>query len=133
MSKILIENYMDSVWNRKQLDLIPKIVSNNAIIHAAIGDFYGSKAMQYIVSTWLNAFPDLAVTLNHTVADSEIVISHWTSKGTHTAEFLQIPASNNKVQYSGTTIYRVVDSMIVEYWGYLDTHNLRMQLSAKSY
>ena len=76
------------------------------------------------------AFPDAAVTLEDIVAEGDWVAYRLTIRGTHTGEFLGVPATRRQVAVGFFAIVRIVDGKIVEEWGGLDQADLLRQLRA---
>lgn len=123
MNKKIIENYMDEVWNKKNLAVIHDVFSDTAVIHSPLGKFHSSKEMYEIVNKWITAIPDLQVEFLHTLEDDGIVVSHWKGKGTYRKDFNGIKASDDPVEYQGVSIYRLENGKVVEYWAYLDSQS----------
>ena len=74
------------------------------------------------------AFPDAQATLEDMVAEGDRVAYRLTIRGTHTGEFLGVPASGRPVAVSLIAIVRVVEGKIVEEWGGLDQPDLIRQM-----
>ena len=78
------------------------------------------------------AFPDAQVTLEDIFAEGDRVAYRLTIRGTHTGEFLGVPASGRKVAVSLIAIVRVADGQLVEEWGGLDQPDLIRQMRGSS-
>ena len=74
------------------------------------------------------AFPDLAFTVDHAVAEGDLVAVRWTARGTNTGEGNGLPATGRRVQVSGTALFRFEDGAIAEEWTAGDTLGLMRQL-----
>jgi steroid delta-isomerase-like uncharacterized protein len=74
------------------------------------------------------AFPDAEATLDDTFAEGDRVAYRLTILGTHTAEFLGVPASGRPVAVSFIAIVRIADGKLVEEWGGLDQPDLIRQM-----
>ena len=120
MYKDVIEKYMQTVWNEKDLSVIPQVFSQNAVIHSPVGSHQTSQQMAEIVKEWITAIPDLHVELQHTLEEKGVVISHWMAHGTHQKELKGIEATDRSVHYRGVSIYRFDQEQVVEYWAYVD-------------
>ena len=77
---------------------------------------------------WREAFPDLKVTVDQTVAQRDLVCVRWTARGTNTGTGNGIPATGKRVQISGMTMFRFVDGKIAEEWTSGDSLGLMKQL-----
>jgi steroid delta-isomerase-like uncharacterized protein len=74
------------------------------------------------------AFPDAEVTLEDIFAEGDRVAHRLTIRGTHTGEFLGVPASGRSVAVSFIAIVRIADGQLVEEWGGLDQPDLIRQM-----
>jgi predicted ester cyclase len=61
------------------------------------------------------AFPDLKVTIERQVAEGDLVCTHAWFEGTHTAEWLGIPATGRTVRFQNVSIDEVVDGKVVQH------------------
>jgi L-ascorbate metabolism protein UlaG (beta-lactamase superfamily) len=64
------------------------------------------------------------------VAEGEMVVTHWTARGTHLGALHGIPASGRQVRVSALEMSRVAGNRIVEQWLLWDTLELLNQLDA---
>jgi len=74
------------------------------------------------------AFPDAQATLEDIFAEGDRVAYRLTIRGTHTGEFLGVPASGRPVAVSFIAIVRIADGKLVEEWGGLDQPDLIRQM-----
>jgi predicted ester cyclase len=64
------------------------------------------------------AFPDMTFSVDVLIEKDDLVVSHWTVKGTHTgAAFFDVAPTGEAVMINGTAILRIRDGQIVEHWG----------------
>jgi steroid delta-isomerase-like uncharacterized protein len=75
------------------------------------------------------AFPDLQAHSEDIVAAQDKVAVRLRFRGTHTSEFLGIPATGRTIEYVSHEFYRVADGLIAEEWICSDTATLLRQLS----
>lgn len=125
MSKDFICDYMEKVWNQKKVDEVDRYFSKNAKIHSPMGSYSSTQAMKEIVSKWLKAIPDMYVKQLNLIEEGNFVVSHWEANGTQQQEVNNHSKSQKPVQYQGTTLYRIIDGKIVEYWAFVDCAPLR--------
>ncbi len=74
------------------------------------------------------AFPDAEATLEDIFAEGDRVAYRLTIRGTHTGDFLGVPASGRSVAVSFIAIVRIADGKLVEEWGGLDQPDLIRQM-----
>ena len=76
-----------------------------------------------------NAFPDLRAHIEDMVAAGDTVAVRLRFRGTHTGEFLGIPATGHAIEYVSHEFYRVADGLIAEEWICSDMATLFRQLN----
>lgn len=64
----------------------------------------------------------------HLLAEGDDVAVHWRITGTHTGEYIGIPATNRRVDTNGIVIYRFRDGKVVEEWQRSDDLGMMQQL-----
>jgi steroid delta-isomerase-like uncharacterized protein len=74
------------------------------------------------------AVPDLHAQVHDMLADGDKVVTRKTFHGTHTGEFIGLPATGNAISVDVIDIVRVRDGKFVEHWNVLDTLALMRQM-----
>jgi predicted ester cyclase len=76
-------------------------------------------------------------TIEHMVAENNLVMVFLKGSGTHMGEFHGIPPTNKPVNIRSADLYRIEDGIIVGHWDVVDQLNLLKQtgtlLSGKEY
>jgi steroid delta-isomerase-like uncharacterized protein len=80
--------------------------------------------------TMREAFPDLTVTIERSIAEGDLVAVHWRGEGTNTVANQAFPGNGAKVAIDGMTFFRFVDGRIVEEWSVYDNLSIMKQLEA---
>jgi predicted ester cyclase len=77
------------------------------------------------------AFPDLVLTIEHLIAEGDLLATHWAASGTHQGIFQGIAPTGKQATWTGTWVQRVADGKIVEgmQWGNWDALGLLRQLA----
>ena len=76
-----------------------------------------------------HAFPDLQAHIEDIFAAQDKVAVRLRFRGTHSGEFLGIPATGRTIEYVSHEFYRIADGLIAEEWICSDTATLLGQLS----
>lgn len=76
------------------------------------------------------AFPDAAFTFTHTFAEGGLVAIRYTATGTHSADFLGVPATGKEIAWEGMVIRRIDAGKAVEEWNAPDLAGMLGQLTA---
>ena len=77
---------------------------------------------------WRQAFPDLKVKVERTVADDDLVAVHWSASGTNTVAAAGMPGKGVAASVQGMTFFRFAAGRIVEEWSLIDMAGLMKQL-----
>ena len=91
----------------------------------------GRDAIKGLWIDFLNGLPDLSVTVDDLIIKGDKIVLRWAIRGTHTAEFLGFPASDNEITLPITEIFRVADGQLAEAWDQWGHLYLNEQLGAK--
>ena len=75
-------------------------------------------------------FPDLESTIEDLIAERDKIVAHWRAQATHRGEYMGIPPSGNRVNFTGISIYRIEGGKIAESWGVSDLLGMMQQLGA---
>jgi len=76
-----------------------------------------------------HAFPGLHAHIEDIIADRDKVAVRLRFQGTHSGEFLDIPATGRTIEYVSHEFYRIAGGLIAEEWICSDTATLLRQLS----
>ena len=76
-----------------------------------------------------HAFPDLQAHIEDIIAAQDKVAVRLRFLGTHSGEFLGIPATGRTIEYVSHEFYRIADGLLAEEWICSDMPTLLRQLS----
>jgi steroid delta-isomerase-like uncharacterized protein len=131
--KQFIASYTDDVWNRRSvnIDAIDRYYGPGYVHHDPsrpdVTNLAEYKAWARDLQT---ALSDLHVAADALIAEGAMAVKRWTVTGVHAAPLAGIPATNNRVKFSGVSIYRFDNGRIVESWYVYDLFGLLQQLGA---
>lgn len=127
-NKKIVRRYQE-IYNSNHLGSLNEVVSENLltprIMPGIPSGIEGAKAAHQIM---LTGFPDYQTVINDLIAESDRVVARITMSGTHTGNFMGIPATGKRVEFTGIYIARIADGKIVEHWGEEDGVSLLSQL-----
>jgi len=135
-NKALVRNFFEEVWNNRNLDYLDEVYSPDFTLHAlwqntsaggAI-EATGIEPAKKVIGGWFTGFPDIKVSVDDQVAEGDLVGSRHSSHGTHTNDFMGIPASGKEATVTGMTITRIADGKMVEAWTCWDALGMFEQL-----
>lgn len=85
----------------------------------------GRRAIAEVAQGFMSDFPDMEVTFDNLVSNSEGTIFHWTLSGTNTGP----GGTGKRVRISGYEVWQIgIDGLIVESKGHFDSARYAYQL-----
>ncbi|MEO8354460.1 MAG: ester cyclase [Chloroflexota bacterium] len=127
-NKNIVRHYQE-IYNSNHPDSLDEVVSENLytprIMPGIPSGIEGAKAAHQIM---LIGFPDYQTVIDDLIAEGDKVVARITMSGTHTGNFMGIPATGERVEFTGIYIARIADGKIVEHWGEEDGVSLLTQL-----
>ena len=98
-----------------------KYYARDYVGHASEGSEQGDYTLADVKKEWFevikSGFPDVTIRLESIVAEGDLVASRVVVTGTHTREYLGVPATGKTLRTSAVSIDRIVGGKIVESWG----------------
>jgi steroid delta-isomerase-like uncharacterized protein len=96
-----------------------ELVAEDLVNHSAPSEVpNGPESMIHFLHGMLRAgFPDITVDILDQIAEGDKVTTRKVFRGTHTGEFMSIPASGKQVMIKVIDIIRLRDGKYVEHWG----------------
>ena len=91
-------------------------------------ELHGREAIKDYIETWLDAFPDFEAEFLDVVANDDIVMSSFSTRGTHEGEFQGIPATGNSFEGIAMSLDRFENNHVVEEINIWDNLTLLQQL-----
>jgi len=89
---------------------------------------HGREAWRQGFEMMRHAFPDLQAHIEDIFGAEDKVAVRVRFRGTHSGEFLGIPATGRSIQYASHEFYRIADGLIAEEWICSDMATLLRQL-----
>jgi steroid delta-isomerase-like uncharacterized protein len=126
-NKALIREHYDATTNAFKPAAIDRQIAADFVDHGN-PDIAGPEGVKAHIKALRAAFPDLSVTIEHMVAENDLVAVCGTWRGTHQGEFSGVPGIGRKVEFSGMVFWRIGGGQIRERWGLIDTPTLMRQL-----
>ncbi len=130
-NKQLTRHWFDEVWNHKNCTTIDDLLFPDANLHGLSGTptpIAGPGGFKQFHTAFLQAFPDIHVTLTHCFAEEDVTSFRFTFTATHTGPGFG-PPTNRKVHATGLGLARWKDGKIAEAWNEFDRHGLFQQIA----
>lgn len=120
--------WFEEVWNKGRVSAIDELMTSECRVCGLGDDLIGPQAFKSFHAAYRNAFPDLNVVVDDTIAEDDRVVLRWTATATHAGDGLGFPATGKKVQFTGISIARVENGKLVEGWNSFDQLGMLQQL-----
>jgi C-1 hydroxylase len=129
-NKAIIRRLMEAVYEQK-LAVLEELVAPDFTEPDL--KLKGLESMKQTVTTLLEGFPDLDVTIEDIIAEGDKVCDRVTATGTHTGEFHGIAPTGKKITFTGIRIWRIIDGKVIERTSVYDFLDLYKQLGVVEY
>lgn len=129
-NKRIVQRLRKEIMSEGNIDLIDEIFAEDVIDHTPLGEARGREAVKETTEAFRSAFPDLSVTVEHLIAEGDIVAARVTFRGTHEGELQGIEPTGEEVEFEVIGFLRLSDGRIVERWMRPDRLALMQQLGA---
>jgi predicted ester cyclase len=118
-NKELIRGYYERVLNGRALDALPEYWADQQMMEAVTRGCL----------SYLDAFPDLHISLDELIAEDDRVFVRSTMTGTQDGEYKGIPPTGRNVAADCAEVFRIADGKIVGYWCLTNVAGLMRQLT----
>lgn len=124
----LVREFVEAFWNRGNAAAADQFLASSYVDHA-----YQPSNRDGLLDTLdqlCSSFPDHVQTIESAVAQADLVVLRLRLRATHQGAFRGTPPTGNPIDVPAYRMYRIVDGLIAEHWGLLDTPTLLRQIGA---
>jgi steroid delta-isomerase-like uncharacterized protein len=134
-NKEIVQRIFNEFWRGGKTNVLDQLlasdITNHELSKEPVSGRNGYKewatGFRQVTAT---GFPDLDIVLDALIAEGDLVVKRWTFRGTHTGEYMGLPASGKRAVMAGVTIYRIQGGQVRETWWSYDALGLMQQLGA---
>jgi len=130
-NKAVIRRWIEA-YNNRDMQAEADVLAPGYVAHvpAAPGPLEGLEAWRKFTAPFVEAFPDLRLTVEDILSEGDKVAARVAFHGTHRGEFQGIAPTVKEVAFSSIEVNRVVGGKVEEHWVELDLLGLMQQLGA---
>jgi steroid delta-isomerase-like uncharacterized protein len=111
-----------------KVDVVDDTVAEDCLDHDPLpGQPQGREGQRVTCQMVVDGLSERSINEDY-LAVGDKVVENWVFTGTHTGDFLGIPATGKVLQIRGLEIWRLEDAKIVERWGVIDVAGVLDQL-----
>ena len=130
-NKAVIRRWIEA-FNERDLQGEADVLAPGFVAHVpdapAPLELEGLEAWREFTAPFVEAFPDLRLTIQDIAAEGNTVAARVAFRGTHRGEFQGLPPTGKEVAFSSIEIDRVVDGKVEEHWVEINLLGLVQQL-----
>jgi hypothetical protein len=121
---------VEDIWNGANLDVADALFAPSYVNHGGlIPDLVrGPESIKISVALYRTAFPDLHITVEHVIAEQDLLVVHWTARRAHPSQFTGIATAGSQETITGMTLARLAGGKILESWTNWDTAGVLSRL-----
>ncbi len=131
-NKAIVRKMIEAI-NEQNLASLDELMAPDLVFHMHDQPMQGWKASRQVIEGEINAFPDLHVTIEDSIAERDKVCVRLQETATHTGEYRGLAPTGNKLSYTVVTIWRIIKGKVVEGWIIYDQLDFLKQLGVIKY
>ncbi len=127
-NKALVRRTHSEVWSKGDMAAADEMYAPDYIGHwTGRPDTHGRDEFKAFVAEGRRLFPDWNETVEQIVAEGDLVVTRFTSRGTFAGE-PGVPPDGRQITMQEIAIHRIVDGKIAEQWTVADILGMQQQL-----
>jgi steroid delta-isomerase-like uncharacterized protein len=115
-NKTLIRLVFEETLNKGHLAIVDEVFSSQFVDHSTPEQLTGPRGVKAYFEQVRRGFPDIHVTIEDMIAESDKVVARTTWQGTHSEMYEGIKPTGKKVKRTMIQMFRVSDGKIQEEW-----------------
>ncbi len=129
-NKATMQRFYDDVFNKHNTAKIDSLVAPDYLEHNVDPGYANNReGMKKLLNDFFVSYPDIYGKINFMLADSDMVMVHFTMRGTNSGPSGGMPATNKMINLDGVDIMRFnKDGLGCEHWGYMEELKMMDQL-----
>jgi steroid delta-isomerase-like uncharacterized protein len=128
-NKAAMQAFADEVINKHNAAMVDSLCTADYVEHTSDPmQKTDREGLKKSMADLISGYPDVHVTTNFVVADSNTVVSHYTMTGTNTGAMMGMPPTNKKMNIDGVSIVKFKDGKRAEHWLFMEEMKLMEQM-----
>jgi predicted ester cyclase len=124
----IVRRLTDEGFVGGKVEVVDDTVAPNCVDHDPMpGQPDGREGQRFTCQMVVDGLSDRSIKEDY-LAVGDKVVENWVFTGTHTGDFLGIPATGKRITVRGLEIWRLEAGLIVERWGVVDAAGVLEQL-----
>ncbi len=132
-NETILRDFIQQVWNEKNVDSIPEFVHPAYTIHTDNGDAWEGKTLnndefRARLNDSFGPFPDIHFEILSAISDGDCVAINWIMTGTQLGPIGGVPPTGKSIHTKGLTIYHFSNGKICGHSQVFDRTTVMRQL-----
>lgn len=134
-NKAMVQSMYDAISGGGDVSaMLDEHVTTDFVEHEQIpgapSGLSGRETARQGLETIQDAISGLRFNVEDLIEEGDRVVARLTITGTHSGEFMGIPASGNEIAVSAVDIFQMRDGKVAAHWGVTDSAAMLMQMGA---
>jgi steroid delta-isomerase-like uncharacterized protein len=132
-NEMVLRNFLQKVWNEKDVDSVDQFVHSSYTIHIDTGDPWEGKTIdleefKVRLHYSFDSFPDINFEIQSAIADGNYVAINWIMTGTNHGKIGGFPPTGKSIRTQGATIYHFENGKVCGHSQVFDRTTVMKQL-----
>jgi predicted ester cyclase len=126
-----VKRYYEEIFNQGHMERVDEFVDPDFTNHDHPPGFTPPRGAKGAVQFWdmvHEAFPDMQVEIEITVAEGDLVCEHSVIRATHGGDWMGVPPTGKPVTWDMTNLYKLSNGKLTDRWGAFDQMALMQQM-----
>lgn len=123
-AKRLVREVIEHVWHQGDVGFIDHAYTPNFVARVPRSGYQGLDEFRRYVAETRRGIPDIYFYVKQQHAEGDHVVTRFQMTGTHSGDFLGIPATGKTIDVEGVSIHRMQRGRIAESWTVWDVLGL---------
>jgi predicted ester cyclase len=127
-NKAVVRRLIEEVWNGGNMDVLPEIISEDTVDHAAPPEAQGLAGARFHIESTRAGFSDIRLDLTEVVAEGDLVATEMLWSGYHDGPVFGLPPTYKWAHCRQSCTYRVENGKIAELWQVVDMLGMLVEM-----
>ncbi len=129
-NKRVVRRLIEELWNQGDASVAEQLFTPNYTHHDASTPDFGRGPQSEVkrMNLYRGAFPDLRVTIENIISESDTVMARWSCHATHKGDLTGIAPTGKTIDITGMSIVRLSAGKMAEGWVQWDALGMLQQL-----
>src|SRR5216683_7270765 len=129
----VVRNMEEDLFNHRDPAAVDRYVSPAYTLRTAEeGAPSGREAIKAYIAAYLDAFPDLHISIDQLLAVGDKVVGVFTFTGTHQGDLFGVTPTGRTISVRQIAIYRLENGQVVDEWEISDQLGLMQQIGVRA-